>query len=313
MLVAVRSGVLTIKLNSPEAAAVRRALAADQRIKLLEILAARTMNVNEIAAALGVSHPTASLHIKALQDAGLLESAYASTDKGSEKRCWTAFNQIVFEFEAQEEISTDSAQEVTVPVGLYSAAKVLPPCGLLGRKSGLTSAGHPLMTPERELAHNLWFSGGWVEYSFPFQVPASSELVAVEFEAEVCSEAPGYNVDYPSDITVWFNGLEVGTWTSPGDFGGRRGKLNPAWLPDSFSQFGMLKSWKVDTSGCYLDNREIGSTKLADLLLTCEAPLTVRIGVKEDAVNQGGVNLFGKCLGDYPQDLMVRYLYTLPE
>jgi predicted transcriptional regulator len=130
----VRSGVLSLKLNSPEAATVRKALAADQRIRLLEMLTTRTMNVNEIAAALGVSHPTASMHVRALQEAGLLESASASTDKGSEKRCWTAFSRIVLELEPQANDSTDSAEEVTVPVGLYSAIRAVPPCGLLGRR-----------------------------------------------------------------------------------------------------------------------------------------------------------------------------------
>ncbi len=308
-----RSGILSLKLNSPEAAAVRKALAADQRIKLLEMLASRTMNVNEIAAALGVSHPTASMHIRALQEAGLVQSASASTDKGAERRCWTALDRIVLELEPQDDSSTDSVEEVSVPVGLFCVSKAMPPCGLLGRRVALTPGSHPLMTPDRELGQNLWFSGGWVEYCFPFHIPPDARLTAVEFEAEVCSEAPGYSNKHPSDITVWFNGVEVGTWTSPGDFGGRRGKLNPTWWPDNSSQFGMLKSWKVDSNGCYLDNREIGAVTLADIVLDPDSPFSVRIGVKDDARNQGGVNLFGKQLGDYPLDLTVRYHYTLPE
>src|SRR4030042_544402 len=61
----VRSGVLSLKLNSPEAAAVRKALAADQRIRLLEMLATRTLNVNEIPAGLGGAPPAASTPVRA--------------------------------------------------------------------------------------------------------------------------------------------------------------------------------------------------------------------------------------------------------
>ncbi len=52
---------------------------------------------------------------------------------------------------------------------------------------------------------------------------------SVQFSAELCSEAPLHNDDYPSDITVRVNGVELGTWTSPGDFGGERGRLTPDW------------------------------------------------------------------------------------
>jgi len=308
-----RSETLLVKLNSTEADAVRHALAADQRVKLLEMLAKKTMNVNEIAAALGVSHPTASMHIRALQDAGLLESAYSTTDKGAEKRCWTTCSRIIFEIETHPDETAGKVEEVTIPVGLYNVVNVVPPCGLTGRRASIASSSHPLMTPDRELGQNLWFTGGWVEYSFPFHLPANAVLTAIEFEAEICSEAPGYDNDYPSDITVWMNGAEVGTWTSPGDFGGRRGRLNPSWWPDSFTQYGILKNWKIDDNGSYIDGEKAGDLTLADLHLAPGAPLAVRIGIKEDAKYQGGVNLFGKRLGDHPQDLTLRYRYTLSE
>jgi predicted transcriptional regulator len=32
----------------------------------------------------------------------------------------------------------------------------------------------------------------------------------------------------------------------------------------------------------------------------------VRIGIKEDAVNIGGMNIFGGRFGNYPQDILMR-------
>ena len=34
--------------------------------------------------------------------------------------------------------------------------------------------------------------------------------------------------------------------------------------------------------------------------------ITMRIGIKEDAVNVGGVSLFGENFGDYPQDIILK-------
>ncbi len=46
---------------------------------------------------------------------------------------------------------------------------------------------------------------------------------------ELSSEVPGTSADWPSDITLAINGNDVGTWTSPGDFGDKRGVFTPDW------------------------------------------------------------------------------------
>jgi len=51
---------------------------------------------------------------------------------------------------------------------------------------------------------------------------------------EISSEAPSYNNNYPSDIVFSLKKIELGTWTSPGDFGDKRGNFNPQWWPESY-------------------------------------------------------------------------------
>ncbi|HIW05066.1 MAG TPA: hypothetical protein H9690_03460 [Firmicutes bacterium] len=34
--------------------------------------------------------------------------------------------------------------------------------------------------------------------------------------------------------------------------------------------------------------------------------ISLKIGVKKDAKNVGGINLFGEKMGDYPQDIIVK-------
>jgi predicted transcriptional regulator len=136
------------------------------------------------------------------------------------------------------------------------------------------------------------------------------EITRLELSAELCSEAPHHNNDYPSDITVWVNDVEIGTWTSPGDFGGKRGRLNPPWWNDSHSQYGMLKIWSVDREGSYVDGTPASDNGLRRLMLAPQQPITVRIGIKPEAEHPGGFNLFGRGFGNYEQDVVLRLHYV---
>jgi predicted transcriptional regulator len=100
--------------------------------------------------------------------------------------------------------------------------------------------------------------------------------------------------------------VEIGTWTSPADFGGERGALTPSWWDTQNSQYGLLKVWKVTKTGSYVDGVQVSKVTLDQLALKAGAPLQVRIGIKENATNIGGMNLFGSKFGNYPQDIVLR-------
>ena len=59
----------------------------------------------------------------------------------------------------------------------------------------------------------VWFSSGYLEYRFPNAGLQREDAKGMEFSAELCSETADYNLDCPSDITLWINGIEAGTWT----------------------------------------------------------------------------------------------------
>lgn len=87
---------------------------------------------------------------------------------------------------------------------------------------------------------------GFVEYHFP---PADVPLNRVDFlelSFEACSETLGHNNRWPSSIYVEINGQRLGVWHCEGDFGGRRGQWNPPWWDATNTQFGQLKTWRVD-------------------------------------------------------------------
>jgi predicted transcriptional regulator len=50
---------------------------------------------------------------------------------------------------------------------------------------------------------------------------------------------------------------------------------------------------------------------LDDLALHPSQPVVVRIGIDPDARNVGGINLFGRGFGNYPQDIVLRIDYEM--
>lgn len=110
------------------------------------------------------------------------------------------------------------------------------------------------------------------------------------------------------EISVWINDVEIGTWTCPGDFGGRRGQLNPSYWPLNNTQYGIWNNWRVDRNGTTLNGKSLSEVTINALKIEEKPYISLKIGVKPDAKNMGGMNLFGEKMGDYPQDIIVKLL-----
>ena len=195
-----------------------------------------------------------------------------------------------------------------MPIGAFVNVDVTPTCGLLGELGiiGQLDDAGSFYEPERIHTQLLWFRRGYIEYRFPNRLPPNVLQDDIEISFEVCSEAPLHHANWPSDITVWIGNMEVGTWTSPADFGGERGALTPEWWDTQNSQYGLLKVWKVTNHGSYVDGMQVSKVRLEHLTLSPGEPIPVRIGIKGDAANVGGINLFGSKFGNYPQDIILR-------
>lgn len=206
-------------------------------------------------------------------------------------------------------------EDVEMPIGMYSIIQAEPTCGLASREKTVWWANDPqaFFHPDRATAELLWLSNGFVEYVFPNCLPASVTIHRLTLMMEICSEVNDYNNDFPSDITFWSNGIEIGMWTSPGDMGGARGRLNPPWWQDNMSQYGFLKMWDVDDTGTYLDGVRVSDITLSEIGAAPHLSITARIGIKPDAIHSGGFNLFGREYGNYEQDVILRLHYSILE
>jgi len=266
------------------------------------------LNVGEIARSLSIPQSTAVVSIKVLKAAGLVDIEMAPGRKGSQKICSLPYDEVVIQLPSMNREVDDRTVEVQMPVGLYTDFEVSPPCGLCSSENiiGFLDVPSSFLSPERSTAELVWFEKGFLEYKFPNNMPKGEELKSLGVVMEVCSEVPGTSKKWPSDITIWINGVEVGTWTSPGDFGDKRGKLTPAWWKLAGSQYGLLKSWNVTKKGSFIDGIEVSNVKLKDLEIHNHTSVKVRIGIKEDSKNVGGINVFGKGFGNYAQDILLR-------
>jgi predicted transcriptional regulator len=291
---------------------ILKALASDKRIAILGILSHRVCSINEIAEAMEMPASTATMHVNILQEAGLVKTELKPANRGLQKVVARVYDQLAIQLPSTRPAADEHTVDVAMPIGAYTDCQAAPTCGLVGELGIIGELDDPttFYQPEHIYAQLLWFRHGYVEYRFPNRGPTHLELDSLQFSVEMCSEAPHSNPDWPSDIVLWINGVEIGTWTCPGDFGGQRGLLTPAWWDEWNTQYGLLKVWRVTQDGSYIDGVRISSVSVGDLALGAHPYITMRIGVRNTST-PGGLNLFGARFGNYPQDILLRMRYRV--
>lgn len=274
------------------------------------IIAAPGINLKQLSKELHISMSTLSPHISKLQDCGLIRLEDAPASHGTQKLCYLAMEQIYIDFEAKCNLSP--VMQFEVPIGQYSDFQVAPTCGLATTTAFLGNLDEPrsFSHPERYRAEILWFTTGYVEYILPNFIPPHCLIQQLTVTFELSSEAPKYNNSWPSDISFLLNGTPLGQWTSPGDFGGRPGVMNPHWWYDFLNQYGLLKKLVINESGSFLDEEKLSDVTVRDLNLNSQSVLKLRFQVFPDSLNPNGLTLYGKGFGNYQQNLRVAIQYT---
>jgi predicted transcriptional regulator len=287
---------------------IARALNSPLRRRILSLLYHNEMNIQLIAEHLGIPQSTCTVNIQALEKAGLIDTRIIAASKGSQKICVAVCEEVVIPLQELENPIGDNEFKVEMPIGLFSDYNISPPCGLLSEEGIIGYFDHveSFLNPQRAKAQLIWFSEGYVEYPFPIHVPIGRKIKVIAITAEVCSEYPGANSIWPSDITLWINGHEIGTWTSPGDMGDPHGRLTPSWWGEGNTQFGFLKTWKITRECSFIDGVEKSRINLDDLAIPHDGRLMIRLGNGPNAVNRGGLNLFGHKFGNYKNDLTMQ-------
>ena len=301
-----------LSMEDPETLyTIAHALASPVRVAVMRLLGKKSMSIGEIAQTLDLPMSTAALAVQVLKKAGIIATENQPGMRGTLKLCSRRLDRIVIDLGPVEDMPERSLT-FSMPLGGYSLAEgIRPTCGLASANNliGMMDVPGCFYLPDRFSAQLIWLQQGFLEYRFSTVELDGAVVDWLEISFEVCSEASMYRNPWKSDIAVEVNGKRVGIWTSPCDCGGRRGRLTPAWWSDTNTQFGFLKTWRVDAEGSYLDSQKISDVRIGDLGLVSEHLICVRIGVPADAENVGGMNLFGDQFGDYPQALQLRVGY----
>lgn len=295
---------------SEQSLPIFEAISSNVRIQIIHFLSKKSMNIRELAEALGLSSAIMTMHVKKLEKAGIIRSEMTPGKGGAaQKMCSLSMDGLEIAFPRKEVVHRES-RRTEVSIGHFTDLSIVPTCGICTTEKviGIFDDPRYFLDPDRVNAKILWFSQGYIEYKLPNFMLSSENPEELEISMEISSEAPLTNMNWPSDLTFFFNGVNVGMWTSPADYGGK-GKLNPSWWFDDVNQFGLLKRLIIKKDGTYMDGLKLSNVSLGDIDIS-NSNWTFRIAILEDAEHIGGFTLFGSGFGNYNQDLIFKLYYT---
>lgn len=288
-----------------------KALGSDTRIQILNILLENEqMSMNQLATELNISNGALTGHVKKLEECGLINISNESAGHGNQKMCSVTQDRIIVDI--KKPIDYKNVFETEIKVGQFSRHQVWPTCGIatsesvIGEFDDIRYFNHP----DRFTANILWFTKGYVEYTIPNLIPSNQRITQLSISAELSSEAPGIDNNWPSDISFYINDTKIGMWTSPGDFGDVHGMFTPQWWPQNWNQYGLLKLLVINDYGTYIDGLKISDVSTLSLYLDYSSDIHLRLAVENDSEHVGGITLYGKSFGNYDQDIRVAINYA---
>ncbi|MFV0503475.1 MAG: ArsR/SmtB family transcription factor [Lachnospirales bacterium] len=288
---------------------IGKALSSADRINIMDILRVRWMSIVEIAEILNIPVSSVAFHVKILEKAGLVITESKPGIRGTQRACFCGVQNININI-LRKETKPNSSLEIPMPVGSFYDFNVEATCGMANEVDNLILEDTPKLfySPERHRAQIVWFRKGFLEYRFPNHFTEKLVPQRIEFSLELCSEVYGSNHDWPSYINVYINDFLVGTYLSPGDFGDRRGVYTPDYWCIGSTQYGLLKHFSVDRNGSYIDHTKTSEVTIDHIDIFSKNYISFKIEVDENKM-PGGINIFGKKFGDYPQDIIMKIEY----
>lgn len=296
--------------DSEQLLSLCKALSSPLRLEIVQLLSSdQGMNLNELSERLGVTNSAMTAHIRLLEEAGVLMIETASGKRGIQKRCH--LRESKFLINLLHEQQRRNTYDAEIPIGSYVSYSAKSTCGVATTERTLGKFDDPRVfdDPDRVYAAILWMRSGYLEYRLPNYMQPNQRLVELQLTQELSSEAKGFNEDWPSDIYFSINGHELGCWTSPGDFGLKRGIYTPDWWVYGLNQYGLLKPLVINRQGTFIDGDRIGRYTLDDLGIVSGGEIRYRICAPESARHAGGLTLFGRGFGNYNQGITMRMVF----
>lgn len=304
-----RKDILTLD-NDDRLEQLGNSLSSPMRRKILRLIVEKSYSLLELARELNIPMSTAAFHVKILREADLIKAIPNPSKRGNEKNISFECESVAIYFALGTNIDRYT-NHIRIPLGSFTNFDIKPPCvictneGVIQPFDNVSVFSHP----NRIKAQLISFYKGFIVYPIPLDVKEAPYMDSITITMELCSECPNYNNTWRSNITFCLDDIELATYLSLGDYGDRRGIYTPEYWPNNSTQYGLLVTLKVDKEGTYLNGELVSKVTLEDLKLSGKFLLNLKIGVKENAKYVGGINIFGRKFGDFPQDINVFIAY----
>lgn len=282
-----------------ESLPVYKALSDRTRLTILNVLSNKPCSITDLAKECNISKSIITRHVKQLEAAHLI----FFTKEGRNKIA-NLINQNIVVNVPDTNRKNMKIEKIDIPVGMFSKFDVKPTCGLADANGyiGMTDDTRAFNDFNRSRAKIIWFSKGYVEYTIPNYLANRKNIKMISLNAELGSEFPTSNSNWPSDISFELDGHHLGIWKSKGDFADVRGKYTPRWTSKEFNQYGTFVTIIITDVGTYASGKQISDLTIQELLPLPDN-LRLRIGVNPNAPYQGGCTIFGKGFGNYNKEM----------
>ena len=290
---------------------IGKALSVPIRVKIINVLNVRPMTLSEIAKKFDLQVSSVAFHMQILLEANLISVCESPQKKGHLK--WHSYpleKALLIklrDFTGENQYDETKIINYDIGIGEFIDINVdKETSGMASEVSLLTDVnGFNMFCKERFLAQILWTTHGFITYPISNNILQNSKIKSLEISLEICSEARGYNENFPSDITFLLNDIELCTYMCPGDYGDRYGKYTPNWWYPESTKYGLLTIITIRDDGVYLNGIKVNKNVTINNLNFEKNYSTFTIKVKDDAIHKGGFNLFGEKFGDYNQGIRI--------
>jgi predicted transcriptional regulator len=285
---------------------VARALSVPVRIDMIGLLFHKPYSILDIARELHLPASSAGVHVRILEEAGIISTHRKTIDGVNVKVC-RLDKVLVHMILRTSTANLNEISTIQIPIGSYTACEASGRCGLISDTAfiGIEDDPRSFYLPEKNAAQLIWMEKGFLEYRLPILVPAYKYCKQLSLSMELCSEADGFDETYKSDIYLSINGISCGYYQSGGDYGLRRGIYTPAFWQNGLTQYGKLVTWTINSEGVFINLKKVSDTPLSAFKIEANSHILMRLACREDSEFCGGINLFGEKAGDYNQAIVM--------
>jgi predicted transcriptional regulator len=293
--------------NKDRLCMVARALSVPVRVDMAGLLFHKSYTILDLARELDLPASSAGVHVKILEEAGIISTSRKTIDGVNVKIC--QLEKVLVHMILRT--STPNLNEVStlnIPIGSYTTCEGVGRCGLISDTGfiGVEDDPRSFYFQEKSAAQMIWLEKGFLEYKLPNILPNNKRCKRLSISMELCSEAYGFDENYKSDIYFSINGVSCGCYRANGDYGLRRGIYTPAFWQNGLTQYGKLVTWTINDNGVFINMEKVSDTPVSAFNIDVDTShILMRLECKEDSEFCGGINLFGEEAGDYRQAIVM--------